>query len=176
MVCCRHTLNVPEMSRAGGQFRLNHSGPPRKVSLTEHAQDRPPSESLAALARLLDQHATGAGRITPRPRGSRLSPDIRALLEEEVAVAEGAVEAGASLIFGNGCYAVGRHADASRVYLAVLEKEPSNADARFNLGLAYLRLRSPEDAVREFTGVLVQDPLLAEEGVILLLLLPMPRQ
>jgi tetratricopeptide (TPR) repeat protein len=121
---------------------------------------------LAALSALLEQYATGTGRINPRPRGARLSEEIRATLEDAVAALENAsgelVSPGELLVFGNGCYAIGRHADASEAYLSILANEPSNANARFNLGLAYLRLRSPQDAVREFTDLLVQQPLLAE--------------
>ena len=134
--------------------------------MTDHTQDIPHPESLAALASLLDQYATGSGRITPRPRGARLSEDVRTMLADAIAAVESAASSAGPaadlLVYGNGCYAVGRHADASGVYLSILEDEPSNAEARFNLGLAYLRLRSPEDAVREFTGLLVQEPLLAE--------------
>ena len=137
--------------------------------MTEHAQDETSPEvpgSLTALAMLLEQHATGLGRITPRPRGARLGPDVRAMLEEAVTAVESSSKDGVmaeeSLVYGNGCYAIGRHADASDVYLAILEKEPSNADARFNLGLTYLRLRNPEDAVREFTDLLVREPFLSE--------------
>ena len=134
--------------------------------MTEHAQDGLASEKLAALAKLLDQHATGLGRITPRPRGARLSPEIRELLEEAVAAVanslqgsvEGSLDTAGSLVYGNGCYAIGRHADAAEVYSAVLEREPSHADARFNLGLVYLRLKIPEYAVREFTELLVRSP------------------
>ena len=52
------------------------------------------------------------------------------------------------LIFGNGCYAVGRHEEASESYLTILNDQPSNVEARFNLGLTYLRLLRPPDAVR----------------------------
>ncbi|MEO2140778.1 MAG: tetratricopeptide repeat protein, partial [bacterium] len=134
--------------------------------MTEHAQNDPLPESLAALAKLLDKHASGTGRITPRPRGLRLSPETRSILEAGVTEAENvgreAVLVEELLIFGNGCYAVGRHEEASESYLTILNDQPSNAEARFNLGLTYLRLRSPQDAVREFTNLLVQQPLLAE--------------
>ena len=107
---------------------------------SDRPQDSPYSESLAALASLLDQYATGSGRITPRPRGARLSEDVRNLLANALAAVEGATNgAGATadqLVYGNGCYAVGRHADASDVYLSILEDEPSKAEGRFNLGLA----------------------------------------
>ena len=78
-------------------------------------------------------------------------------LAEVESTANGAGQAIDLLVYGNGCYAAGRHADASDVYLSILQDEPSNADARFNLGLAFLRLRSPENAVREFTDLLVQE-------------------
>ena len=141
MVCCRHTF--------GGDAPLH----PWKVSpLTDRVQDDPHPESLAALARLLEQYSTGSGRITPRPRGSRLSPDVRAILEDALAAVEsaanGAIPLGGLLVYGNGCYAVGRHADASNVYLSILENEPANAEARFNLGLAHLA-RGNVDRARE---------------------------
>ena len=78
------------------------------------------------------------------------------MLEDALAAAETAFKdcgdspptQGEMLVLANGCYAVGRHSEASDIYQSILEDEPSNADARFNLGLAYLRLGSPEDAVR----------------------------
>ena len=88
-------------------------------------------------------------------RGSRLGADVRAKLEEAVETVEASSDSTLSsddlLVFGNGCYAVGRHEDASSAYLTILKDEPDNSDARFNLGLAYLRLRNPEDAVRELS-------------------------
>ena len=94
-----------------------------------------------------------------------MSEDVKNMLADALAVVESAANGAGPvvdlLVYGNGCYAVRRHADASDVYLSILEEEPSNAEARFNLGLAYLRLQSPEVAVREFTDLLVQEPLLA---------------
>ena len=69
---------------------------------------------------------------------------------------------GNELVYGNACYALGRHENASEVYRTLLDREPANVDARFNLGLAYLRLRQPDEAVREFTETLVRSPQLAE--------------
>jgi len=139
--------------------------------LTDHTQDIPHPESLAALASLLDQYATGSGRITPRPRGARLSEDVRTMLADAIAAVESAASSAGPaadlLVYGNGCYAVGRHADASGVYLSILEDEPSNAEARFNLGLAYLRIitfilviaavvQFTEIAIRRMSPVLYQ--------------------
>ena len=52
--------------------------------------------------------------------------------------------------------------DAIAVYDRLLDADPSNAAARFNAGLAYLRLREPADAVREFSLLLRQDLTVAE--------------
>ena len=85
-------------------------------------------------------------------RGSRLDSDVLLKLEKAVAAVEMVGKSLASpnnlMIFGNGCYAIGRHEDASSAYLKILKDEPANADARFNLVLSYLRLRRPEDSVR----------------------------
>ena len=138
--------------------RPNHYLIGWSLTLPDHAQGCSLSGNLADLASLLDRFASGSGRITPRVRGSRLGADVRAKLEEAVETVEASSDSTLSsddlLVFGNGCYAVGRHEDASRAYLTILKDEPDNSDARFNLGLAYLRLRNPEDAVREFTDLL----------------------
>ena len=134
--------------------------------MSDCARDDSQLESLRILSSLLDRFASGSGRITPRVRGSRLDSDVLLKLEKAVAAVEMVGKSLASpnnlMIFGNGCYAIGRHEDASSAYLKILKDEPANADARFNLGLAYLRLRRPEDAVREFTDLLVQQPMMPE--------------
>ncbi|GIS94224.1 MAG: hypothetical protein CM1200mP22_14610 [Dehalococcoidia bacterium] len=134
--------------------------------MEEHVQNKPLPESLSVLAELLEQYASGSGRITPRPRGTRLHPETISVLETALATAEviGKVSKRPEelMVFGNGCYAAGRYEDAANAFLTILHSEPSVSDARFNLGLTYLRLRRPEDAVREFTNLLVQQPWLAE--------------
>ena len=108
----------------------------RYTTVSDNTQDGSLSENLAILASLLDQFASGSGRITPRVRGSRLDVDVRTKLEEVLASVEAISNELMTLenlmIFGNGCYAVGRHLDASKSYLMVLEDDPVNADARFN--------------------------------------------
>ena len=74
-----------------------------------------------------------------------MGSDVRTKLEEAVAAVKSSSEDPVSsddlLVLGNGYYAVGRYEEASIAYLTILKDEPANADARFNLGLAYLRLR-----------------------------------
>ena len=116
MVCCRHTFSVSASLQLW------------KVSfLTDRAQDVPHSESLAALASLLDQYATGSGRITPRPRGARLSEDVKNMLADALAVVESAANWAGPVVdlpvYGHGCYAVGRHAAASAASLFAFEGE-----------------------------------------------------
>ena len=118
-----------------------------------------PSSALAALASLLEELGIGSGRITPRPRGSRLTEEERARLEDTSAAAQ---RLPPTLVYGNACYALGRHEDAVEVYRGILNVEPADTTAKFNLGLACLRLRRPAEAVQEFTSVLVGEPGLAE--------------
>ena len=117
---------------------------------------------IEALASILEQHSVGVGRITPGPRGSRLSGEPRRLLEAAIEALGGEEIDGATLVYANACYALGRHDEASAAYRKLLEQTPDDVDARFNLGLAHLRLREPEQAVREFTETLVRSPQLAE--------------
>ena len=55
--------------------------------MIEHPEYEHLPMNLAALAQLLDQYATGPGRITPRPRGARMSPEVRANIEAAVTAA-----------------------------------------------------------------------------------------
>ena len=66
------------------------------------------------------------------------------------------------LLYGNGCFAVGRYVEASEAFQKALFAEPDDPDARFNLGLSYLRLGRPQEAVSELNAVLEREPLLAE--------------
>ena len=118
--------------------------------------------TIETLTSLLEQYSVGVGRITPGPRGSRLSGEPRRLLEAALEVLTVEEIAGATLAYANACYALGRHDDAAAAYRTLLEQSPANIDARFNLGLVQLRLRQPEQAVKEFTETLVRSPQLAE--------------
>ena len=81
--------------------------------MEEHVQNKPLPESLSVLAELLEQYASGSGRITPRPRGTRLHPETISVLETALATAEviGKVSKRPEelMVFGNGCYAAGRY-------------------------------------------------------------------
>ena len=117
---------------------------------------------LERLSALLVENSVGLGRLTPRPRGGRLSAQARKELEDVLAGLEvsGPVETG--LLYGNGCFAINRYAEASTVYQGILEREPDHLDAGFNLGLAYLRSKRLDEAARQFTAVIERDPTLAE--------------
>ena len=109
---------------------------------------------LADLAAVLEKLGIGSGRITPRPRGLRLAGETRTRLETAVAEAADDGDAGRSLAYGNACYSLGRHDEASALFRKILASDPADSVARFNLGLVCLRLREPADAVYEFTEVL----------------------
>ena len=118
--------------------------------------------SIETLASLLEQFSIGAGRITPGPRGFRLSEEDRILLARAVDSLTNEEIEGALLTYGNACFALRRHHDAVSAYRSVLGSEPASIEARFNLGLSQLRLRQPEQAVKEFTETLVRSPQMAE--------------
>ena len=118
--------------------------------------------TIETLTSLLEEFSIGAGRITPGPRGFRLSEENRLLLAKTVDSLSNEEIQGAMLTYGNACYALGRHHDAVSAYRTVLGREPVSIEARFNLGLSQLRLRQPEQAVKEFTEALVRSPQLAE--------------
>ena len=117
---------------------------------------------LERLSALLAENGVGLGRLTPRPRGGRLSGQVREELERLLAGLETAGATETRLLYGNGCFAVNRYAEAGEVYQGILEKEPAHLDARFNLGLAYLRSKRLDEAARQFTAVIERDPTLAE--------------
>ena len=115
---------------------------------------------------LLQNNSIGVTYLTPLPRGGRLRGEAARQIEQTLEGLEAATplgeEALADLIFGNGCFAVGRYDVAARVYSRILQEEPDNPAARFNLGLAHLRLKDPARAVTELTVVLEQEPEMAE--------------
>ena len=113
---------------------LPHSRSANPMDSPQHE----PAAPLAALASLLQDLVIGSGRITPRPRGSRLTDNERARLED---AAEAVRPQPPTLVYGNACYALGRHEEATEVYRGILEAEPGDTAAQFNLGLACLRLR-----------------------------------
>ena len=61
---------------------------------------------LAELAELLTENAIGVGRLTPRPRGGRLTGDPRQALEQTLASLEDTTSSLNFLVYGNGCFAV----------------------------------------------------------------------
>ena len=117
---------------------------------------------LDRLSALLAENGVGLGRLTPRPRGGRLSPEAREELEHLLAGLEAGEAIEASMLYGNGCFAVNRYDQASTVYQRILESEPHHQDVRFNLGLAYLRSKRLEEAARQFTAVIDLNSTLAE--------------
>ena len=117
---------------------------------------------LAELGELLTENAVGVGRLTPRPRGGRLTGDPRRALEQTLAFLEDTPSSLGCLVYGNGCFAVGRYTDAAAVYQGILTLQPDDLDARFNLGLTHLRLKDSQRAVEDLNLVLAQDPSMAE--------------
>ena len=122
---------------------------------------------LGRLAGLLEWHGLGTAALSPRPRGGRLqgadAAEITALLDE-LARQDGQLPAGRrprSLIFGNGCFAIGRYADAERVYRALAGRHPADFAVRFNLGVTLLRRRRPGEAAPALTAALELDPFSA---------------
>ena len=99
--------------------------------------------AIKTVASLLEAFSVGVGRITPGPRGSRLSGEPRLLLETALESVTPDDMDGDPLVYGNACYALGRHDDASNAYRELLARDPANIEARFNLGLTQLRLRQP---------------------------------
>ena len=115
---------------------------------------------------LLQDHGIGVAYLTPMPRGGRLrgpaAMEMEQALDGLVALASARVEVEEDRVYGNGCFAVGRYRDAARVYSSILSQEPEDTVARFNLGLALLRLKKPTQAVAELTIVLEQYPDMPE--------------
>ena len=68
---------------------------------------------IKTVAALLEEFSVGVGRITPGPRGSRLSGEPRVLLEAAMESLSSEEIRDHALVYGNGCYALGRHDEAS---------------------------------------------------------------
>ena len=51
-----------------------------------------------------------------------------------------------------------RESQAVTTFREILDRDPSNTLARYYLGEAYLRLRRPDDALREWKTALENDP------------------
>ena len=96
---------------------------------------------LARLSGLLAENDVGVALLTPRPRGGRLSGEPRREVEDVLDALGPWEPARTSVVYGNGCFAVGRYNEAATVYRRILERGPAHQEARFNLGLAYLRLK-----------------------------------
>ena len=115
---------------------------------------------------LLQDHAIGVAYLTPIPRGGRLrgaaAREMESALDGLASAAPGGIEVSADLVFGNGCFAVGRYAEAATVYKEILAREPDDIVARFNLGLSLLRLREPALAATELARVLNRQPDMPE--------------
>ena len=123
---------------------------------------RPTEMLLAELASLLRDNGIGLSLLTPRSRGGRLETHIREQLERVLTELEASSPVPSDLVYGNGCFAVGRYADAATVYQQILEERPDDSEARFNLGLAFLRQRRHREAVDELTFLVERDPQMAE--------------
>ena len=123
---------------------------------------QPTERLLAELSGLLRDNGIGLTLLTPRPRGRRLETHTREQLQRVLAELEASSPVPSDLVYGNGCFAVGRYVDATTVYQRILEKRPDDSSARFNLGLAFLRQRRHREAVEELTSLLERDPPLAE--------------
>ncbi|MCH8831213.1 MAG: tetratricopeptide repeat protein, partial [Chloroflexi bacterium] len=70
-----------------------------------------------------------------------MTGDPRRALEQTLAFLEDTPSSLGCLVYGNGCFAVGRYSDAAAVYQGILTLQPDDLDARFNLGLTHLRLK-----------------------------------
>ena len=121
-----------------------------------------PMVESAELADLLDDVSIGEALLSPIPRGGMLTGASLEKVERALEAIEARSPGPYPLVYGNGCFAVGRYADAAEVYSRILEREPESFEARFNLSLAYLRLQRPGEAAEELTAVLRQEPALPD--------------
>lgn len=118
---------------------------------------------VGQLAGLLEWHGLGSAALTPRPRGGRLhgeDADEMVGLLDELAATDSELASGRStrsLIFGNGCFAIGRYAEAMAVYQSLSDALPGDFAVHFNLGVTCLRRRQPEAAIRALTVALELD-------------------
>jgi len=90
---------------------------------------------------------------------SQNAAEVIALLDE-LAAAEPGLAYGRStrsLIFGNGCFAIGRYDEALAVYQSLADALPGDFAVHFNLGVTCLRRRQPEAAMRALTVALELD-------------------
>ena len=73
---------------------------------------------------LLQDNAIGVAYLTPLPRGGRLrgaaAKAMEAALEGLAALPSSPFEPSADQVYGNGCFAIGRYADAAKVYTRIL--------------------------------------------------------
>ena len=113
-------------------------------------------ELTGRLVSLLQDYSIGLTYITPGPRGGGLTGLAQERLEEILAALDGVPNVRQDLVYANGCFFVGRYVKSAAVYSSLLESEPRDQVARFNLGLCYVRLKQPQDAVLEFTQVIKQ--------------------
>ena len=122
---------------------------------------------LGRLAGLLEWHGLGSAALTPRPRGGRLTGEDAgevALLLDQLAEEDGGLQLGSSpssLIFGNGCFAIGRYDAAYTVFQGLTTQRPNDFSVRFNLGVTCLRRKRPDEAVDALTAALEIDGLSA---------------
>ena len=120
-------------------------------------------ELLSRLAGKLEWHGLGTGVLTPRPRGGRLHGEDAAAVAElldALATMDDGIPTGRSphsLMFGNGCFAIGRYPEALAVYQALAGTCPDDFAVHFNLGVTSLRRRRAEDADRSLTMALALD-------------------
>ena len=116
-----------------------------------------PTNLIAKLTELLDSNSVGVTFLIPLPGGGRLTSEahgkIQAVLDRLSSGGNGG-RGPIALAYGNGCFAIARYADAASVYLRILEREPNNLAARFNLGLSYARMGRLRESVAQFTAVI----------------------
>ena len=115
------------------------------MTLNEHNGNAAIDKLMGRLAGLLEWQGMGTAALTPRPRGGRLhgedAAEVASLLEQ-LAAADSELPTGRrprSLIFGNGCFAIGRYAEALVVYQALAGERPQDFAVHFNLGVTFLR-------------------------------------
>ena len=137
------------------------------MTLNKHSSDLVVDKLVGRLAGLLEWHGLGSAALTPRPRGGRLhgedAAEVVALLDR-LAAADPELASGRSmrsLIFGNGCFAIGRYSEALAVYQSLAGALPRDFAVRFNLGVTHLRRRQPKAAVCALTAALELDPFSA---------------
>ena len=83
---------------------------------------------------LLQDHAIGVAYLTPIPRGGRLrgaaAREMESALDGLASAASDGMEVSTDRVYGNGCFAIGRYAEAAKVYARILGPEPEDIDCQ----------------------------------------------